>query len=245
MVITPVAANGKIDLYNGAPGTAHLIADVFGYYLPGTAINPGALHPLTPTRILDTRTGTGATTPVPGSGQITLAVAGHGGVPTTGATAVILNVTATEPTTNGHITVWGDGATPNASSLNFVTGQTVPNLVIAPIATDGTVHFRNGARRHRPTHRRRLRLLPHRHPRLCREPSSPSRPPGSSTPAHRAPRRRGRLRHRHPRRYRCCRGAGIRGIGGRPERHRDRTDQLAAAIAAYVDMIRAQPKCWK
>ena len=41
-----------------APGpTAHVIFDVTGYFVPGTS---GARYvPLTPSRILDTRTGTG------------------------------------------------------------------------------------------------------------------------------------------------------------------------------------------
>ena len=55
----------------------------------------GTFHPLTPQRILDTRTGLGA----PGArlgpgGTLSLQVAGAGGVPASGARAVVLNMTA-------------------------------------------------------------------------------------------------------------------------------------------------------
>jgi hypothetical protein len=46
------------------------------------------------------------------------------------ATAVVLNVTSTESTGNGFVTVFPcDQDRPATSSLNFVSGQTVPNLV--------------------------------------------------------------------------------------------------------------------
>jgi hypothetical protein len=146
MVIIPVGRNGMIDLYNGSGGTVQLIADVMGYYLPGTATAPGTLTPLAPARLLDTRTGTGAAkAAVAGQHSVTLTVTGHGGVPA-GAAAVVLNVTATAPTAAGYVTVWGDGGTrPATSNLNFLKGQTVPNLVIAPVGADGKVDLFNGS----------------------------------------------------------------------------------------------------
>lgn len=46
----------------------------------------------------------------------------------------------------GYITVYGDGTTkPLASNLNFIPGQTVPNLVVAPVGSDGSVDFHNGS----------------------------------------------------------------------------------------------------
>jgi hypothetical protein len=60
--------------------------------------------------------------------------------------AVVLNVTVTQPATAGNLTVYPDGAAlPNSSNLNFVAGQTVPNLVIAPVGANGTVDFYNAA----------------------------------------------------------------------------------------------------
>jgi hypothetical protein len=59
-------------------------------------------------------------------------------VPATGADAVVLNVTVTDPTGPGFVTVHPCGQPrPLASSLNFVAGQTVPNLVVAKLGVDG------------------------------------------------------------------------------------------------------------
>ena len=52
----------------------------------------------------------------------------------------MLNVTVTEATGSGFITVYPCGAAqPTASSLNYTAGQTVPNMVIAKIGTGGQV----------------------------------------------------------------------------------------------------------
>jgi hypothetical protein len=64
--------------------------------------------------------------------------------PSSGVGAVSLNVTATGTTADefgGYVTVYPCGALPNASNLNFVSGQTVPNAVIAPVSTSGEVCF--------------------------------------------------------------------------------------------------------
>lgn len=57
-----------------------------------------------------------------------LPVAGTAGVPAN-VTAVVLNVTVTNPTTDSYLTVYPDGGpgVPTASNLNFVTGHTVAN----------------------------------------------------------------------------------------------------------------------
>ena len=75
-----------------------------------------------------------------------LKVTGAGGVPTSGVAAVALNVTVTQsenPTIGGgFVTVYPcDKPRPDASNLNFVTDQTVPNSVIAPVSANGEVCF--------------------------------------------------------------------------------------------------------
>jgi hypothetical protein len=140
LVIAPVGADGKVDLYNGSGGTVQLVADVSGYFPTGT------FGPLTPARIMDTRSNLGASGPVAPWGTVSFDVLGQGGVPATGVSAVVLNVTVTDTTAPGFITVYPDGvSTPLASNLNFVPGQTVPNLVIAPVGADGKVDFYNGS----------------------------------------------------------------------------------------------------
>jgi hypothetical protein len=139
-VIAPVGADGNVDFYNGSSNTVQLVADVSGYFPTGT------FGPLTPARIMDTRSDMGAWGPVAPGGMVSLPVLGQGGVPTTGVSAVVLNVTVTNTTAPGYVTVYPDGVSqPLASNLNFSPGQTVPNLVIAPVGADGNVDFYNGS----------------------------------------------------------------------------------------------------
>ena len=72
---------------------------------------PGGLVPVTPARLLDTRNGTGGVTgPVMASQPpLSLSVLGVGGLPSSGMGAVVLNVTVTQPTAPGFITVYPDG----------------------------------------------------------------------------------------------------------------------------------------
>ena len=58
------------------------------------------------------------------------------------STDVVLNVTVTEPVAAGYVTVFPcDAERPTASNLNFVTGQTVPNLVTVSLGSSGHVCF--------------------------------------------------------------------------------------------------------
>jgi hypothetical protein len=67
-------------------------------------------------------------------------------VPASGVSAVVLNVTATNATKSSFLTVWPTGATrPTASNVNFVAGQTVPNLAEVGLGTGGQVGIFNAA----------------------------------------------------------------------------------------------------
>ena len=68
------------------------------------------------------------------------------GLPNSGIGAVALNVTVVDGNADGvpgdgYVTVYNCGTPPDASNLNFTTGQTVPNAVIAPVSDDGTICF--------------------------------------------------------------------------------------------------------
>ncbi|MFE9633311.1 PKD domain-containing protein [Streptomyces sp. NPDC006463] len=101
--------------------------------------------PYGPTRLLDTRSGIGAPKgKVPAYGKARVKVGGNGGIPA-GVTAVVLNVTVTNATSAGHVTAYPSGGVqPISSNVNFVAGQTVPNLVIVPVGQDGYVELYNG-----------------------------------------------------------------------------------------------------
>ncbi len=148
LVIVTMPPSGVVSLFTQAGG--HLIADVAGYWVAASAATSGRLVTLAPTRVLDTRDGTGAPGPLGPDQTIEVQLAGRGGVPTRGAAAVVLNVTATETAAAGYVTVWPTGRTrPQASVLNAPdTGSTVPNLVIVPIGRHGTVSFYSQAGTH-------------------------------------------------------------------------------------------------
>src|SRR2546430_12255689 len=82
-VMVRMGPGGKVSLYN-ASGTTDAVADVNGWFTDGTAGGTGSRFvPMPPSRILDSRYGTGGffTQWGPGSGRA-IAAAGVGGVPT-------------------------------------------------------------------------------------------------------------------------------------------------------------------
>ncbi len=103
----------------------------------------GMYHPLSPSRILDTRSGNGAAwRKVNDYETVSLQVTGRGGVPANGISAVVLNVTVTEADQAGHVTVYPTGvAKPTASSLNYTRGWTGANSVTVKVGADGKVNL--------------------------------------------------------------------------------------------------------
>ncbi|MEV6211431.1 PKD domain-containing protein [Kitasatospora sp. NPDC051914] len=139
-VVVPVAPDGTIAFYNHSMGV-QLIADIAGYY--STESFGSYVAPVAPTRLLDTRNGTGAPAGKVGpGGTVRFQVRGRAGVPET-AGAVTLNLTATEPTVAGYVSAAPASLPPTTSSLNFPAGRTVANQVTVPVAVDGTVTLYN------------------------------------------------------------------------------------------------------
>ena len=129
-------------LHNAA-GTAQVIADVAGWFDDGTSPTGGLFHPVSPSRILDTRSGGGPLGSVAG---LDVQVTGRGGVPAAGVSAVVMNVAVTEPTAVSYLTVFPSGeAKPWAANLNYVPNQTVPNLVVAKLGAGGRASIANAA----------------------------------------------------------------------------------------------------
>ena len=104
LVIVQLSPSGTIKLFNSA-GFTHVIVDVVGWYDTNRATETGLFSVLVPARVLDTRA-TSPTRPRRGQG---VHIAGTGGVPPSGASAVIMNVTVTDPTADGFVTVFPGG----------------------------------------------------------------------------------------------------------------------------------------
>ncbi|MET3176385.1 UNVERIFIED_ORG: alpha-tubulin suppressor-like RCC1 family protein [Arthrobacter sp. UYCu721] len=138
-VTVPVGADGKVTLFNRSGGTVHLIADVSGYYLPGSASAPGTFQGVSPARLLDTR----ANAPVGSDAPVSFQVGGASGIPAD-VSAVVFNLTVADAKSFGFITAHASGTSrPNASNVNFSAGQIVPNSVTVPVGADGKVTLFN------------------------------------------------------------------------------------------------------
>ncbi len=143
-VIVPLNPGiGQVSIFNGL-GSADAIVDVNGYFTDSTGVGASFVS-LFPSRIVDTRNGTGGfSSPLGAAASMSVTVAGHGGVPATLVKAVIINVTVANPTTASDLVIWPHGATmPTASDLNFVGGQTVPNLVVVKLSALGAIDIFN------------------------------------------------------------------------------------------------------
>lgn len=108
----------------------------------------GAFVPVTSYRLADSRANVGGfgTTPVAGGETRTVVVAGRGGVPATGANAVIVDVTVINPSASTWLVLWASGTSrPGTSNINVPPGQTVSNSAIVPLGADGSIQVRNAS----------------------------------------------------------------------------------------------------
>ena len=104
------------------------------------AVPASAFASLAPSRILDTRTGLGGHFGRPAVGA-TLDVKVTGGAVPADATAVVLNVVATDAARSAYVQVLptAQGTLGASSNLNVGPGATVANLVTVPVGSGGRV----------------------------------------------------------------------------------------------------------
>jgi hypothetical protein len=117
--------------------TTHVIFDVTGYFIAN--MTGSTYHPLTPTRILDTRTGTGLSGPFNSDSARPFQVRGAGGV-AGNAIAVTGNLTVTGQTSLGYLYIGPNGTDhPTSSTLNFPIGDDRANGVTVALSSIGTL----------------------------------------------------------------------------------------------------------
>jgi hypothetical protein len=152
LVTVPVNSSGQISLYNYS-GATDVIIDVDGYIASTASGTAGLSEPLPPARICDTRpsSDSGITDQCTGktlgaASTLTVQVTGEGGVPSTGVSAIEANVTVTDTTSAGFLTIWPAGQSqPLASSLNWTAGANVANLVTVPVNSSGQISIYNSS----------------------------------------------------------------------------------------------------
>ena len=152
--VVQVGDSGRISLFNGSARPTHVIVDVTGFWRSGSVVAPGAFDTVAPQRVLDTRKAIGvpSTRPVVGGSTTRFSVVQGTSLPTA-VSAVVLNLTSTASTAGGFVSVNGPpGQYRGASALNWARGRTTANLVVAPVALDGTVSLYSGTASADSTH---------------------------------------------------------------------------------------------
>ena len=151
-VIVPVT-NGGVDIYNLA-GTVDVVVDVAGWFSDGNTTTSGtSFTPLVPTRVADTRDHSGqpfAGLTIGPASQLSIPVAStpsSAGTLQQGVVAVAGNVTVANTSASSFLTAYPGGTgRPNASDLNWVAGQVVPNSIVSQLgSSDGALDVYNNS----------------------------------------------------------------------------------------------------
>ena len=138
LVVSALSSGGAVAVDNssGQQVTVTLAAD--GYWLAGTPVAAGTFGPLAGGQVARVLLGGGQTVSVP--------VAGHGGVPGSGAGTVALAVTAVGAFGAGRVTVYPAGTRPPAvPGLSWAGSATASGLVVSALNSGGTVAVRNSS----------------------------------------------------------------------------------------------------
>jgi regulator of chromosome condensation (RCC1) repeat-containing protein len=141
LVTVAVGADRKVNLYNNT-GTVHLLVDVTGFYTPDYG---SVFLPRNPTRVLDTRNGTGTDGTLPLEAEEVRSVdLTDSGVPVT-ATGAVLNITAVDLAGSTFVATWPQWEDRPAagSALNVSANQIVSNAAVVPFVRSLGVDFYN------------------------------------------------------------------------------------------------------
>ena len=135
--------NTDVCVYNAA-GTINVLLDASGWFgsTTGSPATGAQYQAIGPTRVCDTRLGTGSECSghqLTSGGTLLVGVAGVGGIPGSGPVAIIATLTAVSGTTGTYLTAYPADVSPkpNASDLNVQPGIALPNLVVVGLASGG------------------------------------------------------------------------------------------------------------
>ncbi|MDT4894466.1 MAG: hypothetical protein QOE97_3501 [Pseudonocardiales bacterium] len=132
-------SGGRVIVGNTSAGTADVIVDVQGYYDIGFAQSANAFQTVIQSRV---RAG-GA---VGANASVAIPVAGKGGIPLSGAAAALVTLHVVTPAKAGGLQVYRpDQPRPSSPTvLQFAAGQTMSNVVLAPIS-GGNIEVHNSS----------------------------------------------------------------------------------------------------
>ncbi|HZC73822.1 MAG TPA: hypothetical protein VE442_24240, partial [Jatrophihabitans sp.] len=133
-------SGGKTTLVNTSSRSVRISVDVAGWYTIGFAQSAQAFQTVVQTRAVSTHIGGGA--------SVTVKVAGRGGVPLHGVSAVLVTLHALSPTRTGGLQAWRAGVTrPKTTTvLQFRDGRSASNVALVPASSDGRIALHNTAK---------------------------------------------------------------------------------------------------
>ncbi len=148
VALGPATSGGpdtSVCVYNSV-GSINVVLDVNGWFGGASAAPGDQYQPIGPSRVCDTRTGSGqpcAGHPVATNHAASVQVASVGGLPAMGVAnpplAVVANLTAVAPGAGTYLTLYpADLSTrPGVSDLNVNPGQTIANLAVVELSSAG------------------------------------------------------------------------------------------------------------
>ena len=141
LVVVKLGQGGTVAIHN-AWGFVNVVADVMGYFSPPAA-GTSTFTSISPTRLGDSRDHTVLQT-FTAHGVQSLVVAGGSTPVPADASAVVVNITATDVTAPTFVTAYPKGgSTPNVSNLNLLYHETRANLAIVKVGADHSISLFN------------------------------------------------------------------------------------------------------
>ncbi|WP_405512339.1 hypothetical protein [Streptomyces canus] len=140
--IVAEGSDGKIDVYNSS-GTVDLTVSVNGYFTSdGGDTTPGGYVPVTQSRLLDTRDGTGAPeAQIPPGGTLNVQIDGVDGITDEGS--VYANITVPSPGASGSLYAYATGGSAGQPAVDYKNVTTSQGAVI-PVG-GGQITLKNGS----------------------------------------------------------------------------------------------------
>ncbi|MTD15158.1 hypothetical protein GIS00_14535 [Nakamurella sp. YIM 132087] len=145
--LMPMGEGGRVVLTNRSGGPIDLVADTTGWFRSGAPEVAGGYASIDPARLLDTRTGQGASKArVRAGGAITVSLTGRFGVPATGVSTVLAALTVVAPSRSGSLAVAPAGSpAKRATVVNFTAGQGITNSVLLPTGEGRRITLTNNS----------------------------------------------------------------------------------------------------
>lgn len=138
LVVVAVGQSGAVSAALMSAGSADLIVDVVGYIIGGTA-EPGGLHLVTQTRLLDTRSSGG---PMRTGAPRVVQVGGVASVPALADAALVTITLVPLPKPSGYVTAWQAGSRePAISNANPASDAPVAQSAVIPLDVNGQLNI--------------------------------------------------------------------------------------------------------